>query len=177
MEAELLRDGSALPVTPTQQGDIWGVCSHHSCCNLLPVLAMAPHWSTLAVRAGITISSWQCLGNVWIDTHRAGQGGCSKGHFVVRGWACGWEDAEQHRAPGRRQRGRGHPAGDSEGGDTPLAPPLPARHRPAQPGFGDPCRFSCSSQPAPEELSPQLSSGQGQGTTEGLGSSIPRPGR
>lgn len=83
------RDGSAFPVTPTQQGDVWGrVCSHRSRCNPLPVLDTAPHWSELAVRAGITISSWQCLGNVWIDTHRAGQGGCSKGHFVVRGWGC-----------------------------------------------------------------------------------------
>lgn len=74
------RDGFAFPVTPTQQGDIWGrVCSHRSCCNPLPVLNTGPRWPKLAARAGITISSWQCPGNVWTDTHRAGRGGVPKG--------------------------------------------------------------------------------------------------
>lgn len=171
------RDGFAFPVTPTQQGDIWGrVCSHHGCCNLLPALDTGPHWSEPAVGAGRSISSWQCPGNVWIDTHRAGQGGRSKGHFVVRGWG---------RRPGGTRSSKGHNGdSDSEGGDSPESPPLPARHRPppihsralptALPEPGEPCS---SSQRAPEELSPQLSSGQGQGTTEEMGSSIPRPGK
>lgn len=168
------RDGSAFPVTPTQQGDIWGrVCSH---CNPLPVLDMAPHWSELAVRAGITISSWQCLGNVWIDTHRAGQGGCSKGHFVVQGWGCRPAGHGAAKDTGTVTAREGTPRWHRpflQGTDLPSPS---AGHR-ALPGRGDPCRFSCSSQPPPEELSPQLGSGQGQGTTEGLGSSIPRPGK
>lgn len=110
-----------------------------------------------------------------------GRGGCSKGHFVVQGWGC---------QPGRTRSSKGHNRdSDSEGGDTSLSPPLSARHRPPQihsraqgPSHRsardwEPRGFSCSSQTAPEELSPQLSSGQGQGTTEELGSSIPRPGK
>lgn len=172
METELLPGWFCIPCHTHPAGGHLGTCLQPP--ELLQSAPSAGHGSSL-VQTGITISSWQCLGNVRTDTHRAGQGGCSKGHFVVQGWGC---------RPGRTRSSKGHNRdGDREGGDTPLSPPLPARHRPSArraqgPSHSsardwEPHGFSCSSQTAPEELSPQLSSGQGQGTTRGVGEQHP----
>lgn len=85
IETELLPGWFCIPCHTHPGGGHLGTCLQPPQL-LQSMLDMGPHWSKLAVGAGITISSWQCLGNVRIDTHRAGQGARSKGHFVVRGW-------------------------------------------------------------------------------------------